>query len=69
MKVYVDEIPENKTFKDYPEDTIFIFREFELRYDLEALKQNIVKRVSFKDPNYDKAVNIKQIKDLFHLED
>ena len=56
MKVNIDEMPEDKTFDDYPEDTEFVFKEKSPRFDREALKDNKIVRIFYGQPGYENAV-------------
>lgn len=64
MKINIDEMPENKTFDDYPSGTEFVHRENFPRYDRKALKENRLVRVYFGDPGYDEAATIEEIKSI-----
>ena len=48
MKVKISEIPENKTFDDYPEDTIFVLDDRPRKYN-----EVTGKFVKPSDPDYD----------------
>lgn len=54
--INIDEMPENKSFEDYPNDTEFMFRELTPRYDRAALKKGKIVRIYPDDPNYDNAI-------------
>ncbi len=56
MKIKISEIPEGKTFEDYPEDTEFVLDENFPRYILEPF------RIVFpKDKEYDSALTREEI--------
>lgn len=56
MKINIDEMPENKTFDDYPSDTEFVLRENFPRYDRFELEKGNIVRVYPDDPNYNNAL-------------
>lgn len=64
MKINIDEIPENKSFDDYPEDTEFVHRELFPRYDRKALQDNRIVRVYFGDEGYDDAVTREELNEM-----
>lgn len=61
MRINIDEMPENKTFDDYPEDTEFVHREHFPRYDRKALENNRVVRVYFGEPGYNDAATREEL--------
>lgn len=64
MKINIDEMPEDKKFSDYPENTEFVHRENFPRYDRAALKENRIVRIYFGEPGYDEAATREELNDL-----
>lgn len=66
MKVFIDEIPEEKTFDDYSPDTEFVHREMFTRYDREALKRNELVCVFYDDLNYENSLTREELNTLLN---
>lgn len=64
MKINIDEMPENKTFDDYPPGTKFVFRECFPRFDREALKNGEIIRIYPDDQRYENAVTREELRSL-----
>ena len=60
LKVNISDIPNNKSFDDYPEDTIFVHKENFPRYDPKTFE--IIKGPE--DPRYETALTIEQINEM-----
>lgn len=56
MKINISDIPENKTFNDYPDDTLFVHKESSPRYILEPFEI-----ISVDDPRYKNALTREKI--------
>ncbi len=59
MKINVSEIPEDKDFSDYPEDT-----EFELAETFPRYLLNPFEIIGPSDPRYEKALTREQIEEM-----
>lgn len=60
MEVNISDIPEDKTFDDYPEDTIFVHKENFPRYDPQTFE--VIKGPE--DPRYETALTREQIDEM-----
>ena len=63
MEICVSDIPEDKTFNDYPDDTMFIHKESSPRYILEPFEI-----VAPDDPRYKIALTREQINQMIKSE-
>lgn len=61
MRINIDEIPEDKTFDDFPDDTEFVHRECFPRYDREALKRNDICLIYPSDERYATALTREEL--------
>ncbi len=64
MKINVDEMPEDKNFDDYPDDTEFVFCESFPRYDRGALKNNQIVRIYPNDKRYETAMTREELNEI-----
>lgn len=61
MIINIDEMPEDKTFDDYPDDTEFVHRELFPRYDL---KENDICLIYPNDERYATALTREELDDI-----
>ncbi len=59
MVIKIHEMPESKTFDDYPEDTLFVHEEYFARFILEPFEV-----VLSDDPRYDSALTREQVMEI-----
>lgn len=65
MKIYIDEVPDNKSFDDYPEDTKFVHRENFPKYDRNALlNESRVVIIEPGEKGYENGISKEEIKSL-----
>lgn len=59
MRILISDIPEGKTFSDYPEGTEFVFEEAFPRYILEPYE-----RIYPNDPRYESALTREEVEEM-----
>ena len=62
MKIYIQDIPENMDFSDYPDDTEFIIQDSVPHYILEPFEI-----IPPNDPRYENALTVEQAKQQIGL--
>ena len=68
MNINIHDMPENKSFDEYPDDTVFVHAEKAPRYDKkELLENNAIKLVFYGDKNYNNALTKEDAKKLIKI--
>lgn len=60
MRINISDVPENKSFSDYPDGTGFVLDDRPAKFDKEALNNNQIKRVRPGNPGYDDALTLEE---------
>ena len=65
MNISISEMPESKSFDDYPENTEFVLEDRQRRFDKKALENNLLVEVLPDHDGYDEAITIEDAKKMF----
>lgn len=64
MRINISDVPENKSFSDYPEGTEFVLDDRPARFDRDAIKNNQIKRIRPGNPGYEDALTLEEVMSL-----
>ena len=66
MRIDIADVPEDKSFSDYPKGTEFVLDDRPPRFDRKALENHQIKRVRPGNPGYDEALTLEEAEKMLN---